>query len=166
MSFVTSLTTPRPLGLLAWTGAPAPAAELPRLVRWHMADQLRLSAAARQAPTLPPSPPPRPARPVHVADARGFEAEVLRSDVPVLVDFYADWCGPCRALAPTVDRAAANGVKVVKVNADQAQALMQRYQVQGLPTLMVFDRGAMRARQVGGLGPGELEGWVRSAAGR
>jgi thioredoxin 1 len=78
-----------------------------------------------------------------------FVSEVLQSDLPVLVDFYADWCGPCRALAPTLDRLAtefAGKAKIVKVNADNEPELAEYFQVQALPTLMLFRNGRLVER--------------------
>lgn len=86
--------------------------------------------------------------PKHVAavDESRFEAEVLKSDAPVVVDFFATWCGPCKALAPTLDALAgefAPRLKFVQVDVDKAPALAGRYGVQGVPTLMFFRDGAV-----------------------
>jgi thioredoxin 1 len=74
-----------------------------------------------------------------------WEKEVVQSDVPVLVDFWAVWCGPCRALAPTIDKIAdsyAGRVKVGKVNTDQAQALAARFRISAIPQIMIFKGSA------------------------
>lgn len=81
-----------------------------------------------------------------------FESEVLKADQPVLVDFWAVWCGPCRMLAPTVDKLAeqySGKVKVVKLDVDQAPDIAQQYGVQAIPTVMVFQGGREAARWVG-----------------
>lgn len=81
-----------------------------------------------------------------------FSREVLFSPVPVVVDVYADWCGPCRALAPILDRLAghfADRVRFVKVNADEEQDIVRYYRVEGLPTLLIFQNGQLVDRVVG-----------------
>jgi thioredoxin 1 len=81
-----------------------------------------------------------------------WDSEVLNSEVPVLVDFWAPWCGPCRALGPTVDALAqelAGKLKVVKLNTDEAGSVATRYNVMGLPTLVVF-KGGRVVDQFGG----------------
>ena len=81
-----------------------------------------------------------------------FEKEVLQSETPVLVDFYADWCGPCQMLAPTVSeiaRETAGRVKVCKINVDDEAALAIRYGVASIPTLMVFKKGQVTATSLG-----------------
>lgn len=84
----------------------------------------------------------------HFSEA-DFKAKVLQSDKPVLVDFYADWCGPCRAMAPTIEELAheLNGTAVVgKVDVDANQALAEQYQVMSIPTLIVFKDGQPAVR--------------------
>ena len=80
-----------------------------------------------------------------------FEKEVLRSDVPVLVDFWASWCGPCRMLSPIVDEVAeeVTGAKVGKVNVDEQPELAARYGIMTIPTLLVFKNGEVAANSVG-----------------
>jgi thioredoxin 1 len=89
---------------------------------------------------------------VILVDDATFENEVLRSEVPVLVDFTATWCGPCRALAPIVERVArenAGRVKVVKMDTDESPGTTRQYGVRGVPTLMVFRGGEKKAAHVG-----------------
>ena len=83
--------------------------------------------------------------------AANFENEVLHSDKPVLLDFYADWCGPCKMLSPVVDEIAGevSGCKVVKLNVDEAPNVAARYNVMSIPTLMVFRQGEAVDRSVG-----------------
>lgn len=88
---------------------------------------------------------------IELTDAN-FEAEVLKSDVPVLVDFTATWCGPCKQLAPVVDALADEYVgtyKVGKLDIDDAPGVTQKYGVRGVPTLIVFKGGEKKAQHVG-----------------
>jgi thioredoxin 1 len=80
-----------------------------------------------------------------------FESQVLRSNVPVIVDFYADWCGPCQIQARILDEFAVEfaGVKIVKVDVDESPELATRHDVEGLPTMLIFQNGEVMARQVG-----------------
>lgn len=92
-----------------------------------------------------------PAKPVVVSDAT-FEREVLRSELPVLVDLWAPWCGPCRMIAPVVEKLAAEyagRLKVVKLNVDENPHTSMRFQVQGIPTLLIFHKGKVADRLVG-----------------
>ncbi len=80
-----------------------------------------------------------------------FEQEVLRSEKPVLLDFWASWCGPCRMVAPILDEIAAerSDIKVCKVNVDEQQELAARYQIMSIPTLMVFKGGVVTNTSLG-----------------
>jgi thioredoxin 2 len=92
---------------------------------------------------------------------------VIDSRLPVLVDLWAPWCGPCRTLAPAVHRSAeefAGRLKVVKVNVDQAPGISARLGVQGIPTLLVLRQGRVVARQVGAMPESQLQSWIRSLA--
>lgn len=85
-------------------------------------------------------------------DVASFEQEVLKSDLPVVVDFYADWCGPCKRMEPVLEKvsqAYGGKVKVVKLNSDENQDLSLKYQVRGLPTLILFRGGQEVDRKLG-----------------
>jgi thioredoxin 1 len=88
-----------------------------------------------------------------------FEQEVINSDTPVLVDFWAEWCGPCHAVAPVLDRIAdeRDDVKIVKVNVDHEQGLAQRYGVSSIPLMVLFENGEPQAQAVGALPKSALE---------
>ncbi len=91
---------------------------------------------------------------------------VEHSSVPVLVDFWAEWCGPCRSVAPVLEDLAteyAGRVKLVKVNVDHSPQTSQRFAVQSIPTLAVLDRGRVVARQTGAAGPDALRRWLDGA---
>jgi thioredoxin 1 len=95
-----------------------------------------------------------------------FENEVLKASQPVLVDFWAEWCGPCRALAPSLDAIASEkgaALKVVKVNIDENPNSPTKYGVRSIPTLLIFKDGQVVAQTVGAMPKSELEKWVNSA---
>ena len=94
-----------------------------------------------------------------------FESEVLKADGPVMVDFWAEWCGPCKALSPIVDEVAGemgDKIKVVKVNIDDNPNAPTQYGVRGIPTLMVFKDGQVVDTRVGGMSKSQLSEWVGS----
>jgi thioredoxin 1 len=95
---------------------------------------------------------------VHVTDA-SFEKEVLKSPQPVLIDFWAPWCGPCRAIAPIIDELAADyagRLKVVKINVDDNPETPSRYGVRGIPNLLIIKNGQVKEQIVGAVPKGNL----------
>jgi len=101
-----------------------------------------------------------------VSDA-DFEAQVLKATEPVVVDFWAEWCGPCRMIAPALEEIAGTlggKVKIVKLNVDESPATAQKYGIMSIPTLMLFKNGELASRQVGAAPKQKLEQWITSAA--
>jgi len=97
-----------------------------------------------------------------------FENEALNSDIPVLVDFYADWCGPCKMLAPAVERISeryAGKVKVCKVNVDEAYPVAAAFGIQSIPTLIVFRDGEIKEKSIGLVSENELAAMIDRALG-
>lgn len=97
-------------------------------------------------------------------DASNFDREVLQSEIPVLVDFYADWCGPCKMMAPTVESLASKyegKVKVGKLNIDDELEIAQKYRVVSIPTFIFFKEGQAQATYVGGMSAEQLEDKVK-----
>ena len=98
----------------------------------------------------------------HVSDD-SFETDVLKSAEPVLVDFWAEWCGPCKSIAPMLDQLAADyqtRMKVVKVNIDHNQKTPRSYNVRGIPTLMIFKDGKVQDTQIGAVGKAQLTQFI------
>lgn len=94
----------------------------------------------------------------HVSDDQ-FDAEVLQSSEPVLVDFWAEWCGPCKMIAPILDELAetyGGRLKVAKINIDHNQQTPRNYNVRGIPTLMIFKNGKVEATQIGAVSKTQL----------
>jgi thioredoxin 1 len=101
---------------------------------------------------------------MHVTDS-SFEKDVLKSAVPVLVDFWAEWCGPCKQIAPIVDELAKEfegKISVAKVDIDHNPATPSKYNVRGIPTLMLFKGGQVAAMKVGAAPKGALADWIRT----
>ena len=100
-----------------------------------------------------------------VSDAT-FDSEVLKATEPVVVDFWAEWCGPCRMIAPALEEIAGtlNGkVKIVKLNVDENPQTAAKYGIQSIPTLMIFKDGQMASRQIGAAPKQKLEQWITTA---
>ena len=103
----------------------------------------------------------------HVSDDQ-FDAEVLQSSEPVLVDFWAEWCGPCKMIAPILDELAetyGGRLKVAKINIDHNQKTPRNYNVRGIPTLMIFKNGKVEATQIGAVSKSQLTQLIDGAIG-
>ena len=95
-----------------------------------------------------------------------FESEVLKATSPVVVDFWAEWCGPCRSIAPALEEIAGSlggKVKVVKLNVDENPQTAAKYGIQSIPTLMIFKNGQMASRQIGAAPKQKLAQWITAA---
>jgi len=100
----------------------------------------------------------------HVSDET-FESEVLQSNVPVLVDYWAEWCGPCKMIAPILNEVAGEyggRLKVTKLNIDENKATPPKYGIRGIPTLMLFKNGNIEATKVGALSKAQLTAFIDS----
>ena len=99
---------------------------------------------------------------VNVTD-ENFENEVLKSSKPILVDFWAEWCGPCKAIAPSLEELSeemANKLKIVKINVDENPSISQTYSIRSIPALMIFKDGEKISEKMGALPKSALQSWV------
>lgn len=103
--------------------------------------------------------------PANVTDA-SFESDVINADEPVVVDFWAEWCQPCKMIAPSLEELAVEmdgKVKIAKVNVDENQQTAMKYGVRSIPTLIMFKNGEPASTQVGAVPKGKLADWIKSS---
>jgi thioredoxin 1 len=108
-----------------------------------------------------------PSADTHIVNDADFKSVVLESKEPVLVDFFAEWCGPCKAMAPALEQVASEmkgKIKVAKIDVDHNPAVTQAYRVQAMPTLMIFKDGKVAAQHVGAMvQKKKLEDWIKAS---
>ena len=103
---------------------------------------------------------------IHQVTDDSFQADVLNSDTPVLVDYWAEWFGPCKSIAPILDEVAkeyAGKIKVMKLNIDENQETPRKFGVRGIPTLMLFKNGSVEAQKVGAMSKSQLSAFIDSS---
>jgi thioredoxin 1 len=99
---------------------------------------------------------------LHTTDD-GFDADVIQSDTPVLLDFWAEWCSPCKMIAPILDQIAQEydgRLRIVKLNIDENPQTPQKFNIRSIPTLLLFNQGSVAAQQVGAVGKAQLESFL------
>jgi thioredoxin 1 len=123
-------------------------------------DQIRRGEKPKGLEVQLSGPPPEPEGPIRSVSSANFDAEVLQSDKPVIVDFWAPWCGPCRAVAPVIEQIATmreGSYKVVKCNIDESPDIAQRYEVKSIPLVAMFRNGRLERASLGAKPRPQLE---------
>ena len=146
---------------------PASASDVEQHVAYLLGKGPKPAASARAGAATDTTASAARGEPLVVTEA-SFEEQVLRSPVPVLIDFWAPWCGPCRMVAPTVEKLAGemNGrLRVTKVNTDENPGLMNRFGIQGIPTMMIFKGGQQVDRWTGALPEGAIRQHLKQKLG-